>query len=233
CPAVDPGGDYLVKISGLRLTNARRNVADSCGGAIYSEHSLSLDSMQIENSMARCGAGTQFAIQYPGQTLTIANSRYLDNTATEVVPPLTTFDNVGGGVNWSERCSNALDTPYTKPVTVNITGSEFRGNSAQPLTNRDGRGGALRSWSLADVHIADTAIVDNHVIAPNPPVPTFSYHGGGFDGTVRSLVIERTEFSDNTAFDATGSDQTRSGAMHLHNTAVDRQTAADTMRVES
>jgi hypothetical protein len=231
CPAVDPGGDYLVKMSGLRLTNAQRRVADGCGGAIYAEHSLALDSMLVDNSMARCGGGLYFSIQYPGQTLSIANSRFVDNTATEVVPPLSSFDNVGGGVNWSERCQNALDTPYTKPVTVNITGSEFRGNSAQPLTSRDGRGGALRSWSLADVYIADTAIIDNHVIAPNPPPAGFIYHGGGFDGTVRSLRIERTEFSENTAFDATASDAARSGAMHLHNTAVDRQDASSTMRV--
>ena len=52
CPTLDGGPDYLVSISGLRLTNARRNVADSSGGAIFTEHSLALDSMIIDNSIA-------------------------------------------------------------------------------------------------------------------------------------------------------------------------------------
>ena len=65
---------------------ARRNVADSSGGAIYTEHSLALDSVIIDNSIATSGGGVVFGAQYPGQTLTISNSQFLDNIATEVVP---------------------------------------------------------------------------------------------------------------------------------------------------
>src|SRR5206468_7484805 len=56
CPAID-GPDYLVSISGLRLTNAHRNVANSTGGAIFTEHSLALDSMLIDNNVSLGGSG--------------------------------------------------------------------------------------------------------------------------------------------------------------------------------
>ena len=65
CPALD-GADYLVSISGLRLTNARRTQSNG-GGAIFSEHSLALDSVTIDNSTAAIGAGIFTQLQYAGQ----------------------------------------------------------------------------------------------------------------------------------------------------------------------
>jgi hypothetical protein len=45
------GPDYLVSISGLRLVNARRNLANVAGGAIFTEHSLALDSMVFDDNV--------------------------------------------------------------------------------------------------------------------------------------------------------------------------------------
>jgi hypothetical protein len=231
CPALD-GPDYLVSISGLRLTNGRRNL-DSTGGAIFTEHSLALDSMTIDNSKARSGGGVMFVIQYPGQLLSISNSQFVNNVATDLF--LTSADGaVGGGLYVTERCLgplNALtDIPSVTPVSVTIAGSEFRGNSSQAIA-LNGRGGAIRSWSRADIVIVDTIIVDNHVDAPNPPVVGKVYHGGGFDGLAKSLRIERSEIAENTANDITLSDATRSGGLHLHNSPVTRQGQSDAVAV--
>ncbi|MEP7208911.1 MAG: choice-of-anchor Q domain-containing protein [Casimicrobiaceae bacterium] len=228
CPAID-GPDYLVSISGLRLTNGRQKSGGSAG-AVFTEHSLILDSVVIDNSVARAGGGVRSDVQYAGQTLGIFNSQFLNNTATELVPP-SPFNVKGGAVDIAERCANATDTPYTEPVSVTIANSEFRGNSVQPVT-QEGRGGALRSWSRADIVITDSIFVDNHVDAPNPPTAGRVYHGGAFDGSMKSLRIERTEVAENSANDATGADVTRSGGLHLHNSQVDRQSPAGSMGVK-
>src|SRR5207247_1870315 len=102
-----------------------------------------------------------------------------------------------------ERCQNGTDTPHTSPVSVVIAGSEFRGNAALP-TGVYGRGGAIRSYTRADITITDTVIANNAVEAPNPPAAGKSYHGAGFEGTARTLRIERSEISENGAFDVTG-----------------------------
>ncbi len=231
CPTLDAPADYLVWISGLRLVNGRNKNSDGSGGAIYTGHSLLLNSVVIENSFARSGGGVQFAVQYPGQTLTVVNSTFLNNRAAELVPPTSATGAAGGAIHVVERCSNAQDLPYTAPVSVNIANSEFRGNASQPAT-LNGRGGALRSYSLADIVITDTIIVNNHVDAPNGPTPGKNYHGGGFDGTAKSLRIERSEIAENSAYDVTGADVTRSGGLHLYTDAVDRQGQSDMMAVK-
>jgi uncharacterized delta-60 repeat protein len=230
CPDLD-GPDYLVAISGLRLTNGRNRNSGGSGGAIYTHHSLALDSVVIDNSAARAGGGVSFLVQYPGQTLTVANSTFLDNRATELVAPTGVTSASGGAIHVSQRCANALDLPHTEPVSVAIANSEFRRNASQPTT-LNGRGGALRSYSLADIAITDTIVVDNHADAPDPPASGRNYHGGGFDGTAKSLRIERSEIAENTAWDVTGADVTRSGAMHLYKDAVDRQGQSDAMAVK-
>jgi hypothetical protein len=130
-----------------------------------------------------------------------------------------------------ERCPNATDTPHTDLVSVTIASSEFRRNSSRP-NNIDGRGGAIRSYSLADILITDTIIVDNHVDAPATPLPLQLFRGGGFEGTSKSLRIERSEISENAVNDATGSDASRSGGLHLSNGSVDRQAPGEAMAVK-
>jgi len=149
------------------------------------------------------------------------------------VPPTNPFAVSGGGLYVVEKCQNALDTPYTEPVSVTIVGSEFIGNSAQPLSNRDGRGGAIRSYSLADIFIADTLIVGNRVDAPNPPPAGRVYRGGGIEGTARSLRIENSEIAGNSANDATAAaDPTRGGGMSINNSSVNWQGPGDRMGVK-
>jgi hypothetical protein len=232
CPALDGPNDYLVWISNLRLVNGRNKNPTGNGGAIGTQHSLVLDSVIIENSAARAAGGVGFSVQYPGQTLFITNSQFLDNAATELVAPTSAVSGTSGGAIYVfERCSRVPDLPYTEPLSVTIIDSDFRGNVSQPAT-LNGRGGALRSFSRADIAIFNTVIVDNHVIAPDPPAPGRNYHGGAFDGTAKSLLIESSEISENTAFETNpANDLTRSGALHLFNDAVDRQAPGDAMAV--
>jgi uncharacterized delta-60 repeat protein len=232
CPALDGLNDYLVWVSGLRLVNGRNKNPDGIGGAIYTQHSLMLDSVIIENSAARSAGAVGFSVQYPGQTLFISNSQFLDNAATELVTPTSAVSAASGGAIYVfERCSQVPDLPYTEPVSMTIIDSDFRGNVAQPLT-LNGRGGALRSFSRADIAIFNTVIVDNHVVSPDPPAAGRNYHGGAFDGTAKSLLIESSEISDNVAFEANpANDLTRSGGLHLFNDAVTRQAPGNAMGV--
>src|SRR4029078_7581484 len=103
-----------------------------------------------------------FSVQYPGQTLFISNSQFLDNAATELVAPTSDVSAASGGAIYVfERCSQVPDLPYTEPLSVTIIDSDFRGNVSQPVT-LNGRGGALRSFSLPDIAIFNTVSVDNH-----------------------------------------------------------------------
>jgi len=222
CPGLD-GPDYLVAISGLRLTNARRNVAGSNGGAIFTEHSLSLDGVLIDNNIARGGAGVAMYVQYPGQVLTITDSQFNSNTATELLTATDTFPVAGGALYVVQRCANAEDVPYTQPVTVTIASSEFRGNLVAPLTTHDGRGGAIRSYSLADITIIDTIVSNNSVVAPTPLVAGYVHRGGGLEITAKSLFVDGSEISDNSVLESLGGDSTRGGGLMLANSSYDRQ----------
>jgi len=217
CPALD-GPDYTVSISGLRLTNAQRHSSNGAG-AIFTEHSLSLDSVQIDNSIAGSGGGLYFQLQYPGQTLAITNSQFLNNKAQPIGPSATTDS--GGALAIFEKCA-----VHTSPVTVNITGSVFSGNQSLPTT-LNGFGGAIAADSVADITITDSRITGNAVILPSPPVVTQIYRGGGIYAHAKSLTVVRTEISGNSLVDATGADLSRGGGVHLFNNASDLQGAGN------
>jgi streptogramin lyase len=219
CPALD-GPDYLVSISGLRLTNARRFTSNGAG-AIFTEHSLALDSVQIDNSIAGSGGALYFQTQYPGQSLVITNSQFLNNKAQPIGPSAT--NDSGGALAVFEKCAS-----YTFPVSVGISGSLFTGNQALPTTNL-GQGGAIAIDSHADVAITDTRIIGNQVIAPNPPVAGVTYQGGGMSAVAKTLTITRSEISLNSAVDVTATDVTRGGGVRFINYAPDRQTPAELM----
>jgi hypothetical protein len=216
CPAVD-GPDYLVSISGLRLTNARKMQGNETAGAIFSGHSLALDFLVVDNNAAGNGGGLAFQIQYPGQTLTISHSHFVNNVAEPLVPN-PAGPNYGGAVALYDRCSGATRTP----AVVTIANSVFSGNRARP-TDRSGMGGAIYSLSGADLTITDTRIVANHVEVPDPPLATSSYSGGGIWATAKSLRIERSEVAENTADFAAG--------LRLLNTDPDLQTPQLSMAV--
>ena len=185
-----PGTNFSVSISGLTLANARR-IANSSAGAVYSEKTLSLDGMVIRDSAARAGGGLGFNIVYPGQSLTITNSQFINNVAMNLATD--TINNSGGALRIVEQCP-----VRTTPVTVTIANSLFTGNSVRP-SGFWGLGGGIATFSDADITITDTRVVANRVIPPNPPVMGALYFGGGIYGRARSLQIERSEISDNSA----------------------------------
>jgi hypothetical protein len=213
CPALD-GPDFLVSISRLRLTNGRRTLSNA-GGAIYSEHSLALDGVMVDHSTAGNGGGVAFQTQYAGQSLTINNSQFLNNIAQ---PLSVTPSDSDGALIIAERCAGTRTTP----VAVSISNSLFNGNQAKPV-NLSARGGAITTFSYADIAISDTRIVANQVIAPNPPVAGQVYRGGGFYGAAKSLTIVRSEISGNDALDVTLGNVTRAGGLGLFNEASDLQ----------
>jgi hypothetical protein len=122
CPALSGPNDFPVSISGLTLRNGSRNVANSPGGAIVSEKSLALNSVIIRDSAAKNGGGVSFDVQYPGQSLTITNSQFINNVAKPTVAGNGPQDR--GGALWAnDNCNGARI-----PATMTIDASVFSGN---------------------------------------------------------------------------------------------------------
>ena len=210
-------------ISGLHLTNARRT-GSNAGGAIFTEHSLTLDSVILDNNVAAIGGGVYFQAQYAGQALTITNTQFQNNKAQPIGP--TPVSDSGGALGVFERCAGV----HVAPV-VNISGSTFSGNQVLPVT-LNGFGGAIHMDTIGDATITDTRIVNNQVILPASPPATQIYRSGGLHVHMKSLRIERSEISDNSLVDTTASDLTRGGGMVAFNTAADLQGAGDTMNAK-
>ena len=218
CPTLDNNGaDFTASISGLTLTNAYRETS-AAGGAIYSQHSLSLDSVIVSNSIAASGAGVYFDVQYPNQALSITNSQITNNIAK----PLSALPGThwGAGVAFMEKCGSE---PTTSPVSLRISNSVLTGNSMQPV-GLSAVGAALGVWSLADVAISDSQISNNTITAPNPAVPGKIFFGGAFYGSPNTLVITRSEVSNNTIIDTSGANATNGGGINVYNSDPSRQT---------
>jgi len=221
CPALSGPVDYLITLSGMTVRNGRRNL-DSSAGGIISGKSLVLDGMVIENNQARAGGGLGFFLQYPNQSLTITNSRFVGNIAKPLSAIASTTIS-GGGLIVSEVCAGAR----TSPATVTISNSEFIGNRNQPDTQR-GRGGAIAINNDADVTITDSRIVGNGIDAPTFIPANTNYLGAGIQGRSKTLRIERTEITDNVI----NADLSGYGAgFALFNDLPDLQTPAGAMAV--
>jgi len=217
CPSLTGPDDYLVTISGLTLFNASRNTDDSAG-AINSYKSLALDNVRIRDNKAKAGGGVQFLLQHPGQSLTIANSEFLDNFALPLVSP-TTGTTSGGALRIVENCAGTRT-----PATIGISGTRFQGNRAQPVALW-GLGGAIFAFAPAgDITITDSAFVENQVAIPVPPVGGALYRGGAIHGTAKSLTLVRSEISQGTADIGAG--------ISLFNDADDLQAPASAMAVK-
>ncbi len=221
CPAVD-GPDYLVTITGLRLVNSFLTFANN-GGAIFSEHSLAVDGVVFDTGIAARGGGIAMVTQYPGQSLTIANSQFVNNFARPRTG-VTGISAFGGAVAVFERCGNTRNTP----VPVTITRSVFSNNTTLP-SDSFGNGGALGFDGFADVTISETRIVDNRLVVSDTPLANTVYAGGGVWARALSFTLSSSEVSGNAAFDPNVSaDTTRGGGMWIGNTAG--QTGADRMK---
>jgi predicted outer membrane repeat protein len=214
-----PGTDFPVSISGLTLTNGVRNVANTPGGAIYSEKTLTLSGVAISNSHAFQGGGVGYNVRYSGQTLTINNSQFLNNVARPL--PSTTSDSTGGGLRVAERC-----TGTTSPVTITISNSLFSGNQTRPgATYLNAAGGGMHINAAGiDLTMTDSRFVGNSVVNQNPEVPGANNRGGGVSiPSANTVRIERSEIAGNSA--------NRGGGVRLVNDALARQTASGVLAV--
>lgn len=191
CPALTGPADYAVAISGLTLRNASRNVVDSSGGAILSAKTLTLDSMIIRDSYAKGGGGVRVLSQYPGQTLTITNSQFINNAAKSTIAGNTGSYN-GGALNVGDNCTGARS-----PIAVNIADTVFAGNRVQPDV-LEGRGGAIAIYDNATVTMNRVRIYNNGIERPNPPL-AFAYPGGGVIVTTTAVTITDSEIAENFA----------------------------------
>ena len=198
-PCATPNTDFPVAISGLTLTNGFRNIGGNSGGAMYSEKTLALSGMVISNSTASSGGGLHVSALYSGQVLSIDNSQFLNNVARPVSTSIGNSN--GGGLQVAERCGG-----LTSPFTVVITNSLFSGNQIRPgATFLSASGAGIQINQAADITITDTRIVGNSIVVQNPPVLGTNNRGGGIsidDG--KTLKIERTEISGNSADRAAG-----------------------------
>jgi hypothetical protein len=192
CPALSGPNDFPVSISGLTLRNGSRNVANSSGGAIVAEKSLTLNSVIIRDSAAKNGGAVGFFVQYPGQSLTIANSQFINNVAKNTVAG-NTGGNHGGALFATDNCAGTRIA-----ATMTIDGSVFSGNQVKPVGNVEGQGGGIFLDFSGPVVIQDTRIVDNHADS-SPLSADFGYNSGGIGGYAKSLTIRRSEIAQNSA----------------------------------
>jgi hypothetical protein len=219
CPAAPTTANFLVTMSGMTLRNAHRNT-DNTGGAISSFHSLALSNMVIRDNEAKAGAGISFLVQYPNQSLTVTGSTFTNNIAKPKSSPVT-GTHAGAAIRIAENCADA----YISPVPVSIAASVFNANSVQPAPGGNaGQGGAITTFSHADITIADSMFFSNAVVIPSPPVAGLGYNGGAISGRARSLTIERSEISGNSA--------NNGSALQFFNDAAHLQTPQGAMTVD-
>ncbi|MCL4762164.1 MAG: hypothetical protein KJ018_10400, partial [Burkholderiales bacterium] len=214
-PCVATGPDFQVAISGVRIARGRR-LSDSVGGAIYSEKSLALQGVVLEDNRAKGGGAIAWSLLHAGQTLAIDASQLVGNVATPL-SAVTGFHN-GGALFVTERCAGAGTVG-----AVTITDSLLQGNRVRPVALW-GFGGAISTQNYnVDLTIARSRIVDNAVEPPDPPVGGALYFGGGVYGRGRTIRIEDTEISDNAA--------DRGGGLRLFSAAAALQTPQQAVAV--
>jgi len=207
-----PGVDFPVTISGLTLTNARRQSDTTVGGAIYAEKSLTLDSVVVSDSQAKSGGGLSWVTRYTNQMLTITGSRFTGNVARPVVAP-SGGGHAGGGIYAFEGCSTSTGTK-----TITIDHGVFDGNHVQPDTLTSAAGGGLEfdGGGKYAITISASRITGNSIDPPASPPPGFNYRGGGLRVvSATSLFIKESEISDNSA--------SRQGGLSVVNTTTSLQ----------
>jgi hypothetical protein len=211
--------DFPVAISGLTIANGVRDVANSQGGGLYSEKTLTLTDVVLTNNTAFAGGGMAFNFLYANQSLSLNNTRILDNVARPL--STTTSDSNGGGIRVTQRCA-----VFDGPGSVTIDDSVIAGNQTQPGgTYLNSQGGGMHfTVQEASLTIRNTRIVDNAVVTQNPAVPGANNRGGGLSVPLATFVrIERSEIAGNTA--------SRAAGLRLINDATARQTAGEVMPV--
>ena len=209
--------DFPVSISGLTLANGVRNVANSSGGGLYSEKTLTLDDVVVSGNTAFSGGGIGYNFIYANQALNISNSRIVNNVARPL--STTTADSNGGGIRVTQRCAT-----YDGPGTVEISDSVIDGNQTRPGdTYLFSQGGGMHFVvQEASLTILNTRIVNNEVVTQNPAVVGANNRGGGLSVTNGiSVYIEGSEISGNIA--------SRSAGLRVINDSTSRQTAEEVL----
>jgi hypothetical protein len=150
-----------VSISGLTLRNGFLGNGFN-GGAVIARTSLTLDSVTIRDNVAQWGGGVMFFTAYPGQTLTITNSQFINNVAK----PNTANDGTGeyrggGALSATDNCGGRTATSMT------ITDSIFTGNriNLAPNTSPAAGGGAIA------LDFAGPVVIQTHALSTTMPTP--------------------------------------------------------------
>lgn len=205
------GSDAPVTISGVTLS--RGSATGTCpspttgsGGAIIAAESLTLtDVILSSNAAVRNGGGLAWALRRSGQTLTLANTKFTNNT---VGCSAATATALGGGLYVGYEATLATGGA----AAVTISNSQFTGNTAVRS------GGGIAIGAPATVSVNGTRIVGN--------TATNAYGGGLYvvspskSGlTTASVIVQNSEIAENTAALAGG------GASHA-NTGAATQTQA-------
>ncbi len=194
CPDLTGPADYQVIIRHMTLAHARRNVADSSGGAIFTAHSLTVDDMSFVDNAAKSGGAISFRAQYADQALSVTRSSFTGNAARPVLGG-NTGSYAGGAISAADYCGG------TRTATlVAISDSLFEDNYVAP-DNLQGLGGAISAFDGTFLTVTRSRIVFNRIDRPNPP-GAFSYPGGGIAAT--HVTISNSEISGNLSHHAGG-----------------------------
>ena len=194
CPPASGSSDFLVSISGLTLRNGSLPSGFN-GGAVIARTSLTLDSVTIRDNVAQWGGGVMFFTAFPGQTLTITNSQFINNVAKPNLANNGSGNYRGGGaLSATDNCGNRT------PTSMTITGSTFTGNRLvpDPSSNVLAQGGAIALDFAGPVLIQDTRMVDNHADS-NPLSLDIGLNGGAISAYAASLTVRRSEIAQNSA----------------------------------
>ena len=192
----NPGTDFPVSISGLKLVEGRRG-SDNPGGAMYSEKTLTLSGVEVSDSQAKSGGGLAWLTRYAGQSLTITNSIFAANTARPFMTSTAgAVGTVGGGLFVGERCGVS-----TANVVINIVDSMFIANRTRPATFGS-QGAGIAVFTRGAVSVVRSRIVGNEIVSQTVPV---NNRGGGLSvNSASSVIINASEIADNRSERAPG-----------------------------
>jgi predicted outer membrane repeat protein len=207
----------LFSVSDSTINN---NVAESSGGGIYANGSVTLSNSVVNFNVASGGSGGALHNK-EGSTITATNTTVFQNTArgvgggiyTDNSTGTFTNDNIsnnasesdGGGLDFDGATLTLTGTSISNNsaeaggglfasllTTATITGGSFNGNIAIGTTTTGAQGGAMV--------LDGTASITNATIHNN----TAHSSGGGiyFDGS--SLTVASSNISNNVSADANG-----------------------------
>jgi len=186
-----------VSISGLAFVNGDAGAGD--GGAIYTEESLTVDRTIFVNNEADDSGGAIYS--NTSGKLIVKNSTFTGNTSTTRYGGAF-YARTEGDVQVYNSVFNSNSATYGGAMCITITGenanliidkSTMNDNTA---TTHNGGAAHLQNLNTGSGKI----IVKNSVVSGN----SAGQEGGGFYLDAGNVIITKTVFTNNTAFDAGG-----------------------------